>query len=108
MDSVLATGTLLENRFRITEVIGRSEGTAAYLAGDLEQGGAWTLIWESQDLFRMRHKPEGLLCYLVQDDRHYLFLQLEGQDLGLIYSASGMLEESWATLWMAHLPVNHR
>jgi serine/threonine protein kinase len=103
MDRVLPTGTLLENRFRITEPIGHSEGTAAYLGSDLELGGAWILVWESEDLFRMSQKPKGLLQYVVHGERHYLFLRLEGQDLGLVFSASGMLEESWAALWMAQV-----
>jgi serine/threonine protein kinase len=103
MDRLLAAGTLLDNRFRITEVVGHSEGSAAYLAADLDQGGAWTLVWESTQMFRVRQKPEGVLHYLLQDDLHYLVLLLEGQDLGLIYTAAGVLEESWAALWMSQV-----
>jgi serine/threonine-protein kinase len=103
MDKLLATGIILDNRFRITEEIGHGEGTAAYLAADLDQGGAWTLIWESLEMFQIRQKPEGVLGYQTQDERHYLFLQLEGQDLGLIYSAASALGESWAALWMSQI-----
>ena len=94
---------MLDNRFRITEALGQSEGSAVYLSADLEKGGAWTLVWEALELFRLTHKPEGVLRYLIQDERHYLMLLLEGQDLGLVYSAAGALEESWATLWMAQV-----
>jgi len=103
MDRLLKTGALLNNRFRVTEELGHGEGTAAYLGADLDKGGAWTLIWEALEAFRIRQKPEGVLSYLSQDDRHYLMLQLEGQDLGLIYSAAGIVAESWAALWMAQV-----
>ncbi len=103
MDRLLSTGTQLDNRFRITEMIGQSGDSAAYLAADLDEGGAWTLVWESLEMFRMKRKPLGVLQYLARDDRHYLILRLEGQDLGLIYSAAGVLEESWAALWMAQV-----
>ena len=103
MDKLLKTGTLLDNRFRITEGLGHSEGNAVYLSADLEKGGAWVLVWEALELFRLRQKPEGVLRYVIQDDRHYLMLELEGQDLGLIYGAAGVLEESWAALWMAQV-----
>ena len=103
MDKLLASGTLLDNRFRITEELGHTEGNAVYLSADLDEGGAWALVWESEELFRLRQKPEGVLRYMIQDERHYLMLQLEGQDLGLIYSACGALEESWAALWMAQV-----
>ena len=103
MDKLLQTGIQLQNRFHITEVLGHGEGSAAYLAADLDQGGAWTLAWESLEMFRLRHKPQGALSYFAQEGRHYLVLRLEGQDLGLVYHAAGALEESWAALWMAQV-----
>ncbi len=103
MDKLLATATMLDNRFRVAEVIGHGQRNAAYLAADLNQGGAWTLIWESLDMFRMRQRPGGVLRYLTQGDRHYLALRLEGQDLGLVFTAAEVIEESWAVLWMAQV-----
>jgi serine/threonine-protein kinase len=103
MDELLKAGVQLENRFRITDVLGHSEASAAYLAADLDQGGAWTLVWQSLEMFRMARKPDGALQYLTQDECHYLILRLEGQDLGLIFQAAGVLEECWAALWMAQV-----
>jgi serine/threonine protein kinase len=103
MDELLTAGTLLDNRFRITEALGHSKESAAYLSADLEKGGAWALVWEALELFRLKQKPEGVLRYLTQEGCHYLVLQLEGQDLGLIYSAAGILEERWAALWMSQV-----
>jgi hypothetical protein len=103
MDKRLAVGALLDSRFRISDVIGHGEETTAYLAADLDKGGAWTLVWESQEIFAMGKKPRGFLRYLAQDDLHYLFLQLEGQDLGLVFGAAGALEEAWASLWMSQV-----
>lgn len=103
MDRLLATGTLLANRFHISDVIGHDERNAAYLAADLDGGGAWSLVWESLEVFRIRQKPQGALSYLDLDGRHYLVLRLEGQDLGLVYSAAGIVEQGWAALWMAHI-----
>jgi hypothetical protein len=103
MDKLLAIGSLLGNRFRVVELIGHGQVSAAYLAADLTEGGAWTLVWESLETFRMGHKPKGVLDYMVQDERHYLALRLEGQDLGLIHSAAGIVEEPWAALWMAQV-----
>ena len=103
MDKLRTTGTILKDRFRIVEPIGHSEGNAAYLAADLEQMGSSVLAWESTDLFRMRRKPEGALSYVTQDDCHFLFLKLEGLDLGLVYTAAGVLDESWAALWMSQV-----
>lgn len=103
MDRLLKAGTMLEDRFRIADTLGDSERSAAYLAADLDQGGAWTLIWESLDLFRMKQEPRGALHYLEQGERHYLFLRLEGQDLGLVRDAAGVVASGWATLWMAQI-----
>lgn len=103
MDDLLAIATLLDNRFRIADLIGHGESTAAYLAADLDQGGAWTIVWESLELFRMRQKPSGVLAYLNQRDRHYLIMRLEGQDLGMIYSAAGVVVGDWAALWLAQV-----
>ncbi len=103
MDNLLATGTQLDDRFLVADLIGQGQATAAYLAADLDEGGAWTLIWESLEMFRMRQKPRGVVRYLARDDRHYLILRLEGQDLGMVYSAAGALEESWAALWLAQI-----
>jgi serine/threonine protein kinase len=103
MDDLLAVATLLDNRYRIADLIGHGEGTAAYLAADLDQGGAWTIVWESVEMFRMRQKPSGVLTYLSQRDRHYLILKLEGQDLGMIYSAAGVVVGDWAALWLAQV-----
>lgn len=103
MDKLLKLTSHLDNRFRITEVMGQSEESAAYLAADLDQGGAWALVWESLEMFRMRKKPPGVLHYLVQNDRHYLTLRLEGLDLGLVQGAAGVLGEEWAALWMAQV-----
>lgn len=103
MDKLLATGTLLDGRYHISDLIGQSERNAAYLAADLGGRGAWTLVWESLEVFRVRQKPQGALNYLELDGRHYLILRLEGQDLGLVYSAAGVLEQGWAALWMAHI-----
>ena len=103
MDKLLATGSHLEGRFRVSGVIGHGDESAAYLAADLEQDGAWVLIWESLGVFRMQRKPEGALRYLVEHGRHYLVLRLEGQDLGLVHSAAGVVAEGWAALWMAQV-----
>jgi hypothetical protein len=103
MDKLLPMQSLLGNRFRIVELIGDSEASAAYLAADLARGGAWTLVWESQEMFQMRQKPQGVLHYLPQGERHYLILRLEGQDLGLVYSAAGVVGEPWVALWMAQV-----
>jgi len=103
MNKPLAAGIRLGSRFRIVELIGRSEASAAYMAADLGAGGAWVLVWDSLEMFRMRQKPRGVLQYLPQDEHHYLVLRLEGQDLGLIYSAAGIVEEGWAALWMAQV-----
>jgi serine/threonine-protein kinase len=103
MDKLLPMRSVLDNRFRIVELIGNSEASAAYLAADLAHEGAWTLVWESRDMFRMAHKPEGVLHYLSQRERHYLVMRLEGQDLGLVYSAAGIVGEPWAALWMAQV-----
>lgn len=100
MDKLLAPATLLDNRFRVVEQIGHGEQNAAYLAADLDQGGAWTLVWESLNIFRMRQRPTGVVHYLAQGERHYLVLRLEGQDLGLVFTAAEVVEESWAALWM--------
>jgi serine/threonine protein kinase len=93
----------LDDRFRIADLIGHGEGTAAYLAADLDQGGAWTVVWEALEMFRMRQKPSGVLTYLNERDRHYLVLRLEGQDLGMIYSAAGVVVADWAALWLAQV-----
>jgi serine/threonine protein kinase len=103
MDDLLAIATLLDNRFRIADLIGHGEGTAAYLAADLDQGGTWTVVWESLEMFRMRQKPSGVVNYVNLNDRHYLILQLEGQDLGMIYSAAGVVVGDWAALWLAQV-----
>jgi hypothetical protein len=103
MDKLLKTGSQLDNRFRITEVIGHDEGSAVYLAADLDQGGSWTLVWESLEMFRIRQRPPGVLHYLLQNERHYLVLRLEGLDLGLILDAAGTVGEEWAALWMAQI-----
>jgi serine/threonine-protein kinase len=103
MDRLLKAGTMLEDRFRIADSFGDSERSAAYLAADLDQGGAWTLVWESLDLFRMRQEPKGALHYMEQAERHYLFLRLEGQDLGLVRDAAGAITSDWAALWMAQI-----
>jgi serine/threonine protein kinase len=103
MNNPLRAGVQLEHRFHITELVGQGEDHAAYLAADLDQGGAWALVWESLEMFRLRRKPEGALSYFALDERHYLVLRLEGQDLGMIYHAAGVLEESWAALWMAQV-----
>ncbi len=103
MDELLRAGRQLENRFHISEVVGHSEGQAVYLAADLDRGGAWTLAWESLEMFRMRRRPEGALSYVAQEGRHYLILRLEGQDLGLVYHAAGVVAESWAALWMTQV-----
>jgi serine/threonine protein kinase len=103
MDRLLAIGTYLDNRFRIIEVIGHSDVGAVYLAADLDASGAWTLVWESPEVFRIRQKPEGVLHYLTQDGCHYLVLRLEGQDLGLVYSAAGVLDGGWAALWLSQV-----
>jgi hypothetical protein len=103
MDKLMAMGSIVADRFRFIEVIGHGEGTAAYLGTDLSMGEAWVLVWESETPFQIRKKPEGVLQYVPLDGRHYLFLQLEGQDLGLIFSAAGRLEEGWAALWMAQV-----
>jgi len=103
MDRLLSTGTILEGRFRIVEPIGHSEASAAYLAADLEQTGSPALIWESTELFRLRRKPDGALSYVTLHDHHFLFLKLEGQDLGLVYTAAGVLNEGWAALWMSQV-----
>lgn len=100
---LLKTGALLGDRFRVADVLGQSERNAAYLAADLAHGGAWTLVWESQDLFRMGQQPRGALSYQEHDGRHYLFLRLEGQDLGLVYAAAGVVVSDWASLWMAQI-----
>ncbi len=103
MDRLLATATMLDNRFRVAELLGHGPRNAAYLAADLDQGGAWALIWESLDLFRIRQRPAGVLRYLTQEERHYLVLRLEGQDLGLVFTAAEVVDESWAVLWMAQV-----
>lgn len=103
MAKLLKTGFLLGDRFRVADVLGHSERDAAYLAADLAHGGSWTLVWESQDLFRMGKQPRGALHYLEHDERHYLFLRLEGQDLGLVFAAAGVVESGWASLWMAQI-----
>lgn len=103
MDRLLTTGTVFANRFHISDVIGHDERRAAYLAADLHSGDAWSLVWESLDVFRMRQKPRGALNYLQLDGLHYLVLRLEGQDLGLVYSAAGIVDQGWAALWMAHV-----
>jgi serine/threonine-protein kinase len=103
MDKLLKAGFLLEDRFRVADVLGHSERSAAYLAADLAQGGSWTLVWESLDLFRMKQQPRGALHYLEYDERHYLLLRLEGQDLGLVSGAAGVVAPGWAALWMAQI-----
>ena len=103
MEKLLGTGTLLERQFRIIDVLGHGEETAAYLALDLDHGGAWTLVWESLEMFQLRQKPQGALKYMSQDERHYLILRLEGQDLGLVYGAAGVVVGDWAALWMAQV-----
>jgi serine/threonine protein kinase len=103
MDKPLVAGMLLGGRFRIAGLFGQGQASAAHLAADLDEDGAWTLVWESPEMFRMRHKPRGVLQYLTQDERHYLVLRLEGLDLGLIYNAAEVVEEQWATLWMAQI-----
>lgn len=103
MEKLLDTGTMLENRFRIADILGYSDTSAAYLAADLDTGGAWTLVWESLEIFRIRQKPQGVLQYLELGGRHYLVLRLEGLDLGLVYSAAGILEEGWAALWLSQV-----
>jgi len=100
MDRLLAPTTLLDNRFRVADLLGHGAQNAAYLAADLDQGGAWTLVWESLNLFRMRQRPAGVVHYLAQGERHYLMLRLEGQDLGLVLTAAEAVEEGWAALWM--------
>ncbi len=100
---LLKTGTLLGDRFRVADLLGQNDQVAAYLAADLAQGGAWTLVWESQALFRMAQQPRGAVYYQEQDGRHYLFLRLEGQDLGLVYTAAGVVDSGWASLWMAQI-----
>ena len=103
MDKVLPTGSLLGDRFHIAEPLGQGQDTSAYLAADLNQGGAWSLVWESLEMFRMRRKPPNVLQYLTVGERHYLVLRLEGQDLGLVFTAAGVVQESWATLWMSQV-----
>jgi hypothetical protein len=103
MNRLLGRGTLLANRFHISDLLGHDEWNAAYLAADLDSGGAWSLVWESLKVFEIRQKPPGALSYLELDGRHYLVLRLEGQDLGLLYSAAGIVEQGWAALWTAHI-----
>lgn len=103
MNRPLKAGLLLEDRFRVADVLGQSERSAAYLAADLAKGGSWVLVWESLDLFRIKQEPRGVVHYLEQDERHYLLLRLEGQDLGLIYEAAGVVAPDWAALWMAQI-----
>jgi serine/threonine-protein kinase len=103
MDNLHTTGSLLGSRFRVVEVIGQCEASAAYLAADLAHDGAWTLAWESLEMFRMRQKPQGVQLYWSEDERHYLALRLEGLDLGLVHSAAGTVAEAWAALWMAQV-----
>ena len=103
MEKLLASNTILEGRFRIVEPVGHGEGTAAYLATDRNEEDAWVLVWESLTMFRLRQKPEGALSYASQDDHHFLFLKLEGQDLGLVLTAAGVLDESWAAFWMSQV-----
>ena len=103
MDRPLKAGFLLEDRFRVADVLGQSDRSAAYLAADLSQGGAWVLVWESLDLFRMKQEPRGVVQYLELESRHYLLLRLEGQDLGLVYEAAGVVAPDWAALWMAQI-----
>lgn len=103
MERLLAPNTILEGRFRIVEPIGHSEGTAAYLATDQDENDDLVLVWESQTMFRLRQKPEAALRYARQDDHHFLFLRLEGQDLGLVYAAAGVVDEGWAAFWMSQV-----
>jgi serine/threonine protein kinase len=103
VDELLKTGSWLDNRFRVADVLGHCDRSAAYLAADLAEGGSWTLVWESLDLFQMKQQPQGALHYLEFDERHYLFLRLEGQDLGLIHAAAGVVAPGWAALWMAQI-----
>jgi serine/threonine protein kinase len=103
MNKPLKAGSALEDRFRVADLLGQSERSAAYLAADLDQGGSWVLVWESLDLFRMKQEPRGLVNYLEQEERHYLLLRLEGQDLGLIFEAAGVVAPDWAALWMAQI-----
>jgi serine/threonine protein kinase len=103
MKKLLAIGAHLGKRYRIIELIGHGEASAAYLAADLDASGAWMLVWESLDMFQMRRKPEAVVQYMARNERHYLILRLEGQDLGLVHSAAGVVEEPWAALWMAQV-----
>ena len=65
--------------------------------------GGMVWVWESRGMFRMRRKPPNVLQYLTVGERHYLILRLEGQDLGLVFTAAGVVQESWAALWMSQV-----
>ena len=102
MLSRLTIGTILKEQYEITEIFGSIETMAAYLAADLVTQRP-VVLWESTEAFALRHKPQGVREYFLQDGRHYLVLQLEGQTLAFMLTIAGRLDGLLAGMWMLQI-----
>lgn len=95
-------GTILKEQYEITEIFGSDETMAAYLVADLVTQRS-LILWESTEPFALRHKPQGVREYFLQDGRHYLALQLEGQSLAFLLTIAGRIDGLLAGSWMLHI-----
>ena len=102
MNTILPVGTVLQERYEITNLFGSAEGTAAHVATD-QISREQLLIWESTERFRLRQRPPGAREYFPREGKHYLALRLEGQSLALMLTAAGRLDEMPAGLWMLQI-----
>ena len=98
----LTAGTVLQERYKISNLFGSTEWTAAYLADD-QVSREQLLIWESGERFKLVRRPPGARDYFTANGKHYLTLRLEGQSLAFILAAAGRLSEMPAGLWLLQI-----
>jgi VWFA-related protein len=98
----LTAGTVLQERYKISNLFGSTEWTAAYLADD-QVSREQLLIWESGERFKLVRRPPGARDYFTANGKHYLTLRLEGQSLAFMLAAAGRLSEMPAGLWLLQI-----
>ncbi|MBU0494731.1 MAG: VWA domain-containing protein [Chloroflexi bacterium] len=102
---LLSPGTILHDKYGIKDVIGYGTQRTVYL-GYMPDTKEYCFIWEAEPRINVTRRPPQLLAYFREGERDYVITGVEGQDLALLQSAAGNIQEKWVIRWGIQICTN--